>query len=634
MPRPSVSVVEGRRAPSGRGSAAPGAGALGPPPVDAAVAVTGAAGPPGAGGSGPADRGRAGQRPPVCGNARPGVRAAARRPVPSRGIVAAMSRVGCTGGTATVESWPPIELRRPRCRPRRRRPARHRRLHRSSGAGRGRGTPFDDEPFPCPVSPVPAVPPPCGDRPCGAAALSCSGERGSPVEARGELPAGACSISSRSSASPISDPLPAPHRRHRSAGVGGAGGPGEVFRSRWSAGATGRPRGSLFIATRRSPRAVVPCCRPAACTLAVAWSDPLRRRLPPAPGLVGRPVAPASGRGRSAAGVPSSGQWGVRPASAPPLRREPARPAAGPRRAAPVPGARPGRASVDRGRAASGPGSRPGRPPPARPGSPAPVPRRRPRRRPGGRPSRRRNRRRSAGAPRRSSSMRRYRATPCPLGRPAQVAVDSGQPVAQPCRAVVVAPLRGHRGAHRAQGRVQPARRLVQLAEHRPAGRLEFGDVAVGGVRAAGSRAARTASALPSTAATRATARRSPASWRLGRAALDEPVRRGHRLAARLVHPPGVDQRGDPLGGERRGEVVRLGAARTPATGVHACQAADRARPPPRPHDPPAGRGPPGAAAPRRPRARIPPRAMPAPPRPGRHRPCPARRRPRTAPAR
>ena len=54
MPRPSVSVVEGRRASSGHGSAAPGAGALGPPLADA-DSLTGASGPPGARrGSGPA----------------------------------------------------------------------------------------------------------------------------------------------------------------------------------------------------------------------------------------------------------------------------------------------------------------------------------------------------------------------------------------------------------------------------------------------------------------------------------------------------------------------------------------------------------------------------------------------------
>ena len=159
---------------------------------------------------------------------------------------------------------------------------------------------------------------------------------------------------------------------------------------------------------------------------------------------------------------------------------------------------------------------------------------------------------------------------PRPRGR------DRGQPGAQPGPTVVVAPFRGHRGPHRCQGRIQPAHRLVQLAEHGPAGGLEFGDVAVGGVL--GRRFERGQNGVGALAHGRDAGDREAQPGELTARARggEEPVRRGHGVAADLVHPAGVDQSGDPLGGEGGGEVVRLGATRSPATRVHAGQAGDR----------------------------------------------------------
>ena len=210
MPRPSVSVVEGRRAPSGArvGRTGCGCGCVRPTADGCRVPDRrlGAAGVPDPGANPGPRPGR--QRPRSVGHPDPGVRSAARRPVPSRGIVVARSsRVRCTGGTATVESCRRSSSKTTVSAT----SASVRRTGGAAGSSRRRSrpdTPLDDEPFPCPVSPGPPSHRSVWDSTVRAAPLSCPGERGSPVDASWRTPGRACSISSRSSASPISDVLP------------------------------------------------------------------------------------------------------------------------------------------------------------------------------------------------------------------------------------------------------------------------------------------------------------------------------------------------------------------------------------------------------------------------------------------
>ena len=293
-----------------------------------------------------------------------------------------------------------------------------------------------------------------------ALSYSAAGGRASPADARRGSPGPASSISSRCRASPISDPLPMATARPVSVVRDGVAGPSVAAASRGAPPVPWRPAGRATSAARSA---------------AAASSNQLPCAAVPDAARSG-PPSTARSRGYR---VPAAGR---RTSRGPPFHRAPACPAAGSVAPLQFPARvraralRPG--GVDDVSPAVSPTGSTGRS--AGPGSSAAVPDSRislaVRRsaQPVSTPER------SSAASARSSA----RGTgPLPVHSAARPRGRRlGKAGAQARAAVAVAPLRRHGGTQRAEGRVQPARRLVQLAEHRPARRLQLGDVAVGGV--------------------------------------------------------------------------------------------------------------------------------------------------------
>ena len=255
MPRPSVSVVEGggRRRGAGRRHRARVRSAH--RSVDA-ESLTGASGPPGrTTRERTRARGRAGRGTGLRGTPTwcPGCAPAGRcRPAASSWLT---SRVGCTGGTATVESCRRSSAKTTVSAT----PVSVRPTGGAAGSSRRRsrpGTPFDDEPFPCPVSPGPPSHRSVRRSTVRAAALSCSGERGSPVRMRrGELPAGRARSARGAARRRSATCFRTPHRSPPLCRCRSCGRAQEVFRlSRVRLQLRDRLPTIPLLATRRSPR--------------------------------------------------------------------------------------------------------------------------------------------------------------------------------------------------------------------------------------------------------------------------------------------------------------------------------------------------------------------------------------------
>ena len=544
MPRPSVSAVEGRRAAVGcagrphprvhparcwwrvlraaarggvTGVASPvrsrrrGVGAI----AGCAVRARRGARPEPCRPGRPARRMPAGMRPRSGGAAagcrcRPGRRSRRRRgcrPAASSWLVPC---VGRTGGTATVES----------CR----RSSANTTVSRHAGVGPARrrrrwivAVPVEArQAVRRRAVPVPGAPGPPSHRSVRestvrAAPLSCAAERGSPVDAPCRTPGPG--VLDQLTEQRVADQRCASGRRadrHRSAGVGGAGGsPGRCSGGRRSVHSR---RGSLS-ARRRSPDRRH--LRPAACRVAVAWSNQVSSAS--GTGCTSSIGATRSGSGcaRPVTGVPSSGSGGSdQPCSAasaasrrarragPGARRSSSRRAPGP-----APCGRP--ESTTDPTTMAGSADRRGRARPLRCRDRAPSAAAGPstrtgiedRRRPGEASLR-------AGAP---NSGCAGDAVPARAPAPTWPRLRPGAVRSRAPRS------RSHRSAAIA------ARTAVRAASNRPAASCSSpsmdrqadsssGTSPSAASWAAGSSAARTVSALSLTAATRATARRSPAS--------------------------------------------------------------------------------------------------------------------------